>query len=145
MKEHELPENTGRLIGKLGNAINTQVNREVGQYNLTSSQVDVLNYLIHRQGQETNQRDLERQLGISNPTVTGIVQRLEAKGLIRREQSETTRSAKRLILTERALELSDIMIRGTDNLERELVKGVSDEELETFTDVLHRMLKNLGL
>ena len=52
-----------------------------------------------------NQKDIEKELDISNPTVTGILNRLEVKGLITRVPCRHDARAKNIEVTEKALEL----------------------------------------
>ena len=60
-------------------AFESRCNKNLQQYNLTQSQMDVLVYLKHHENSTVTQRDLEAGLGLKNPTITGILNRLENK------------------------------------------------------------------
>ncbi|MDK2946085.1 MarR family winged helix-turn-helix transcriptional regulator [Geotoga petraea] len=65
------------------------VKNEVKDKNLTSSQVMVIAILSHRKEMKTS--ELSKELGLSNSTVSGIVDRLEEKKLIERIRSKEDR------------------------------------------------------
>ena len=61
-------------------AFDNRFKQNLQELNLTSSQMHLLIYLdeCERNGKEVNQRDIVKLLLLSNPTVTGLLQRLEA-------------------------------------------------------------------
>lgn len=61
--------------------------REAARYDLTPAQASILMYL-EKADHPVNQRELENYFRLSNPTVTGLMKRMEAKGFIRREISQ---------------------------------------------------------
>lgn len=74
----------------------------VDKQGLTGPQLDVLNavYEMSQDGCAPSQRMLERRMYLSNPTVTGILNRLEAKGLIERTRDRQDARIKRVCLTQ---------------------------------------------
>src|SRR5215831_11696643 len=56
---------------------------------LTGPQRSVMQALVHSQGMSL--KDLSRQVGLAHSTVSGIVDRLESRGLVRRDTNETDR------------------------------------------------------
>ena len=71
-----------QLFKMVHNAMVEEFNRKVKSLELTSAQVLVLGCLDQAEENELCQKDLEEILNLSNPTITGIVKRLEAKGFI---------------------------------------------------------------
>ena len=69
-----------KIISKL---LTQNMNNSITSLDLTSSQARVLGYLCYRtQRQEkVYPRDIERHFRFTHPTVSGLLQRLEAKGL----------------------------------------------------------------
>ena len=51
-------------------------------YDLTKSQSDIIRFLCTRENEITTQKDIETYFQISNPTVTGLLNRLEQKQFI---------------------------------------------------------------
>ena len=64
--------------------MNKERNRKLKELSLTSSQADVLFYLINNYKNKINQKDIEKTFDLSNPTVHGIVKRLEMKDFIKK-------------------------------------------------------------
>ena len=81
---------------------------------------------------------------LTNPTVTGIVKRLEEKEMIARVPSEQDARYKCLHVTEKG---KDVICKsfkfGANNIEKQLSKGMTDEEVKMFKDLLYRALKNM--
>ncbi len=73
------------------------------EYKLTLSQLAVLQYLTTHDGATVGQ--LSRAVHLSQATVTGIVDRLQARGLLRRQRSVLDRRRVQLMTTPEGLEL----------------------------------------
>ena len=68
------------------------------RWNLSPSQFNILNLLYEQPGGCT-QIELSRQLIMHRSNVTGLVDRLEARGLLQRQDSQTDRRAFIVVLT----------------------------------------------
>ena len=75
---------TGFLIKQVHILQEQRLNRKFEHFGLTAAQTFTLVSLFkaREKNEKLNQKDLERILDISNPTVTGILNRLEAKDLL---------------------------------------------------------------
>ena len=69
-----------------------------GRWNLSPSQFNVLN-LLHNQNPGATQSELSRQLIMHRSNVTGLIDRLEKRGLVQRADCATDRRAYRVALT----------------------------------------------
>ena len=67
----------GFLVKQINNVFEKDLNRQLKTIGITSSQCAVLDYLFHTNEEEVNQRDVERSLNLKNPTVTGLLKRLD--------------------------------------------------------------------
>ena len=74
----------GFLIKQVHILQEQRLNKKFNRFDLTGAQVfTIINLFKAREkGERLTQKDLERILDISNPTLTGILNRLENKGLI---------------------------------------------------------------
>lgn len=84
-KAIEIVKNLKGIMDLFGKAVKS----EFKEKNLTSSQVMVIGILSHRKELKTS--ELSKELGLSNSTVSGILDRLEEKNLIERIRSEEDR------------------------------------------------------
>ncbi|MFQ9951039.1 MAG: MarR family transcriptional regulator, partial [Clostridium sp.] len=57
---------------------------------------------------------------------------------------DSDRRMKKIILTEKALEYQEQVKDGLMELEEDLVKGIPEEKLEIFLEVINRMINNLS-
>lgn len=119
-----------------------QLNTMFAQFDLTASQTFTLIYLFraHEQGRVINQREIERDMDISNPTVTGILNRLEHKGLIERKTSTKDARIKYIEVTDKALELDKVLKRKFSENEKQLVSNLTKEEVQQLARILEKIL-----
>ena len=110
-------------------------------YGLTSPQLATLREILA--GKNVSPGALASVLHLSQPTVTGILGRLEQRGLIRRERSDTDRRSTLAVATNLGKELAakaPPLLR--DNFRRELVKlpdWKQTEILSVLQQVAHMM------
>lgn len=97
-----------RLLRILHLEMKKNFNKDMESLNLTAVQCQILLFLFHQdEMQEVNQRDIERMYGLSNPTVSGILKRLEEKELIVRKICKKDGRYKKIEVTEKATELKN--------------------------------------
>ena len=76
-------------------------------------------------------------------TVTGVLQSMERNGYIIREKVPYDARLKKIILTEKAINLYNHVMQEIEKFEKRITKNVSEEELEVFIQVLNKFKKNL--
>ena len=86
----------GFLIKQINNVYEKDLNEKLKGLGITASQCAVLDYLFHTSKDEVSQRDVERHLSLKNPTVTGILKRLDEKGYIFCVPNENDRRKKKI-------------------------------------------------
>ena len=72
----------GFLFKQINNVYEKEFNNRLKRLGITSSQCEVLDFLLQSSKDEVTQRDIERALNLKNPTVTGLLKRLDEKGFI---------------------------------------------------------------
>lgn len=101
---------------------------------------------IHEQTEQKKdvfQRDLEISFGITRSTASKVVNLMVEKGLIERQSVPWDARLKKLVLTEKALEVDRLMGQDFQMVESVLSDGFSKEELDQFFDYIHRMQQNM--
>ena len=118
-----------------------QLNQIFKEFDLTASQTFSLIYLFEakRAQKEVTQKDIEREMDVSNPTVTGILNRLEHKGLIERVECPSDARVRNIVVTEKALEIDKQLQIKFREAEEELIASLSEKE----ADELQRLLKKI--
>lgn len=110
---------------------------------VTGMQGMIIGYLHRHEDQEVFQRDIEQHFKIRRSTVTGILQLMEKDGLIYRQSVERDGRLKRLMLTDKAVEVNRRIEQYLDAVDAKVIQGISEEELEMFYSLVDRMKKNL--
>ena len=89
------------------------------------------------------QKDLEEQLGIRPSSATEMIKKLEALSLIARRDDERDKRSKLIDLTDKGREVEKAIFARLCQLESEMARGVSTEDLQVFFEVLDRFKMNL--
>lgn len=133
----------GMLIKGINDQIERRANLRFRPFGLTLAQMRVLFYLRDREGERTTLRDIEEYFGVSHPTVTGILRRMEAKGLVTGEPDGADRRCRAVRLA--GSEALDMALREMppDRLEPMLTRGLSEEECRQLRRYLAVVLRNV--
>lgn len=132
---------TTRLIKLIDNSYQSEINQRLKNSKITQSQAEILIYIKVKseQGKEVNQIDLEKSLNLTNPTITGILNRLEEKGFVKRIVSIRDSRFKSVLITEQGKEELSKGKKVIDKLEKEMLNYLTvEEQIE-----LHRLLEKL--
>ena len=133
------------LLKQISLRYECECNRILSEYDLTLSLLELQHFLFTQQekGVEVNQRSIEDMLHLRNPTVTGILNRLESKGFIVRTASARDRRANIIRLTEKACRLREEVLAAADAQESVLLAGFTEEELDQLERMLRKMYGNI--
>lgn len=135
------PENsTGYLVNRLAQTITREIDRRMVDLGLTDAQWKPL--LLLQQGSCTTAADLSRVACHDTGSVTRLLDRLEGKGLIRRERSAADRRVVNLELTDEGALVAVEVPKILSNLANQVLAGFSEDEFQTFKDLLGRALEN---
>lgn len=136
----------GFRIRSLWQQIKRLMNRHLTEndgHGLTGMQFAIVSY-IARESTERDifQKDLEQKFDIRKSTVTGILNTMERDGLLLRETVPYDARLRKMILTEKALQAKENTEQVIESVETQLSKGLSQEEIVTFLDILEKISKN---
>lgn len=101
-------------------------------WNLSPSQFNVLN-LLHDHPDGLSQTELSRQLIMHRSNVTGLVDRLERRGLAQRHDLATDRRAYRVMLTTRGAALLEQILPRYYSRADEVWESISAERISQLT------------
>ncbi len=132
----------GLLFKQLSIAFENNLQHEAARYDLTPAQASILIYLA-AVDHPVNQREVEYYFKLSNPTVTGLMKRMESKGFITRAANPEDGRSKCIQLTPKALEVSSSVRTNLSALERSMMQDLTPEEEEIFHDLMVRVLKRI--
>ena len=136
-----MKSDVGYLIKSINDKLTVKVDAELKQFNLTMSQCRVFLYLSSRGGQGT-QKEIETFLGVSHPTVVGLVSRMEQNGYVMCWPCEDGRN-KNVKLTPKAEDIDKDMKKNMQAHEQKLLEPLSPEESEKLRDLLLKVVQHL--
>ncbi len=134
-------EPLGFLVHEVANAISQAYGALMAPIGLTRPQMRVLIWVDRRPG--ISQAKLSELIGISAMAMTGLLDRMEAKNLVRREEDPTDRRAKCIYLTDGALALKPEMEKLATGFGEAANRGLTTEDIATAQRVLATIKTNV--
>lgn len=107
-------------------------------FDLTSVQFAALDALFHNPG--IDQARLAEIIAYDRATIGGVVERLERKGLVRRDVSKTDRRARVLAMTPEGADLYARMRPVVEALQADILEQLSEDERQTFLSLSRKAL-----
>jgi len=141
MLREDLSRNFGFLLHDVARLMRTAYDRRIRKLGLTRAQWWVLTHLYRGNG--VTQTELADTLEIERPTLGRLLDRLEAKGWVRREHDAKDRRVWRVHLTEEVEPALRTMRTIAAELRRDALAGISPAERERFVDTLLAIKENL--
>lgn len=132
----------GRLIHDVARLRRKLLDSEMQPAGLTRSQWSVLSALA-REERAIMQSELAKRLEIGKVTLGGLVDRLEAKGFVRREPDRDDRRVKRLALTPRGRKVVAAMDDVRPVIDDIVMRGLSASARAAMGEGLALMRANL--
>ena len=147
MIHEDRPLYIGGMLRELTIAIHRNIGIELSEHELgdmKGPQSMALGYLIRASAQdEIYVKDLEKYMKIRKSTASELVSRLEKNGYVKTEKSQKDGRLKRLIVTEEGHEAHDRILQFLQEIDDRLVEGLSKEEVDTFVNLLDRLIQNM--
>jgi DNA-binding MarR family transcriptional regulator len=140
-RNYRTDDSLGHLIAQAHLAMRARLDVEVADYDLTAAQWIVL-MKLHR-GQHRNAAELAWGLNQDAGSMTRMLDRLEAKGLLRRVRSKTDRRVVELELTDEGRALAPSLSLPIVNVLNEALQDFSKEEVATLSLLLRRVTEAL--
>ncbi len=133
----------GPRLRVLLSMIDRQISASLEDMDLTCSQGHVLGFVMHQQTMPCP-RDVEEAFGLSHPTVSGLLSRLERKDFLELIPDEHDRRCKRIRLLPKGRECMDRLHDGIRKTEETMVADFTPEEKALLFQFLDRAIRNLG-
>ena len=115
----------------------------LNKVDLTASQGRLMAFVAHRGEQPTYAKDVEAELHLTHPTVSGLLSRLEQKGFVELKTDPNDRRSKRIVISPKGLSCHERMHAVILENESRIVQGFTPEEKEQFALFLQRAINNV--
>lgn len=140
------PEKTvGFEVRSLNNLIKRDVERSeiFNMCRTTGLHGWAIKYFYDNREKDIFQRDFEERFSIRRSTASKMLGLMEKKGLIERQSVSSDARLKKIVLTEKAVQLHERITQDILEREKRLLAGISPEKLEIFYEVIDTIKANL--
>jgi len=125
----------GALIKQINDRLQAELDAALKDGGITASQLRVL-VILNESDKTVTQKDIETILGVSHPTVTGLVSRLENNGFVETYFDPLDKRNKIVRLTNKSRELSQRVQFSPEIMEKRLSSNITPHEKETLIKLL---------
>lgn len=108
---------------------------------LTIGQPKVLDYLADHDG--SSQKEIAKACFLEAGSLTSILNRMEARGLIERRMLHGNRRTWYIFLTEEGKQCRDLVQDVFARIEQQAMNGISEEEFGAFMETYKKIYENL--
>jgi len=129
-------------IGRIRRAFRVEFEKRAAALDITKAQYHVLSRLWRGDGILTSV--LARDVNVTGSTLTGVLDRLESKGLIRRAASGQDRRVVEIWLTDEGRAMRKPLIKIIDDINDKALNGFSQQQQKQFLKALDKVGDNLG-
>jgi DNA-binding MarR family transcriptional regulator len=140
LKQEKASREIRDLIRQINQGFFELLSHELCNYGITVPQ-----WLVIRCLKENKQMmsDISRVVGLSNSTITGIVDRLERNGYVSRTRDQEDRRVVWVFRTEKLDQLMQSIPLLQDSYFESFLEGISEEETEAILRSLHLLAKHI--
>ncbi|MBX3586821.1 MAG: MarR family winged helix-turn-helix transcriptional regulator [Ramlibacter sp.] len=139
-KGYQAQESVGYLMRRIVSSLSQEIDRRMEDSGLTNAQWMPLMKLSS--GAANTVAELARVCEMDAGAMTRLLDRLEAKGLCRRERSSEDRRVVHLELTPEGADAAKVIPAVLSQLQNECLAGFTTEEWHTLKSLLRRVLDN---
>lgn len=134
----------GRYVHILSRQIKREIDEAVSKYNVTSVQCAVIGFIFEK-SKNTNvfAKDIESTFNMRRATVAEILALMEKNNLIERISIQEDARLKKIVLTQKSLEIKNNVSKKIIEVEKRIKRGLSKEEIEEFSRIIIKISKNL--
>lgn len=134
-------ENLGFIIGVTSTKMKNNLAKALKPYNVTHEQWTQLKWLWVKDG--ISQRELSEKSFKDQPTTTRILDKLERRGLIRRQADSVDRRVSLIYLTKEGQEIRGPLLPLSLQALEQALQGLSEQEQAQLKNLLRKIINNL--
>ena len=108
------------------------------------SQVQVIKYLMDNINKDISQKELENVLGIRKSTMSGILDTMEKRNIIKRVSSDIDRRSKIIKLSDDNIRHHREVVKKMKSINNIITKDIPSDKLDIFFEVLDMMRENMN-
>ncbi len=136
----------GFKIRMLSNLIKRDIEREKDEQGLVLPKGIngwAISYFFDHRDEDIFQKDFESEFSIRRSTASNILKTMEQNGFIKRISVESDARLKKIVVTEKAVNIHKAVLKNIAKREERLKKNLTDEEIETFLKLSDKIINNM--
>ncbi|WP_028558932.1 MarR family winged helix-turn-helix transcriptional regulator [Paenibacillus pinihumi] len=137
----ELEKYIGVIVFRAELKLKNYYQKILQPFDITVDQWEILVVLWEQEG--ITQKELSERLYKDQTNIARMLFKLEKKGFVHRVTHETDRRALRVYLTAKGREVKEEIMAPSNEAYRNTIKGLSDEEVDTFRRILSVIYRNV--
>lgn len=102
-----------------------------------------ISYFYENRKNDIFQKDFENHFSIRSSTASNILKTMENKGFIKRVSFESDARLKKIVLTDKAIEIHRKITKDIEQREKLLRTNVNDNDLQIFFKVIKQLSENM--
>lgn len=135
----------GKKIIILSAKIRRKLDNETSKYGITGVQGRILGFISHNsEKRDIFQKDIEEELDVRRSSVTSVLQLMEKNGIIERVSVSKDARLKKLVLTEKGMEIQRNVHERILELDKSLRDELSDEEFDQLVSLIDRLSNKIA-
>lgn len=139
---HEKLEHFGFLLSRVALANRNMIDRRLNALGIHRGQPPVLFTLQKHEGMSNS--EMAEFLNITPATMTNKIKRMEKAGLVVRRRDNDDERISRIYMTEKGRGIMNELKASIREIENNLLKGFSVEEISVLREMMRRMLDNIS-
>lgn len=141
MKRKE--EHISRYASILSNKIRREIDSMSFRDQFSGSEGRALHFLLANDDRDVFQKDLEEEFCLRPSSASALIRKMEQDGLITRVPVAFDGRYKKILLTEKAMQYKDDVVKGLNALETHLIGNIPKEDLEKWVQITMQLIENL--
>ncbi|MEY2925841.1 MAG: hypothetical protein RL367_318 [Pseudomonadota bacterium] len=131
------------LVRDVARMYRTLFDQKVKELGITRAQWSALAALSRHEIEGTIQSDLARELEVGKVTIGGLIDRLEASGIVERKADAHDRRIRRVFVTQKGYDVIEQMQSIGQDLYALIMKNIPLDQIHLAEEVPHEMKVNL--
>ena len=132
----------GTLLKQIHDIMEKNANNVLREQELTISQSGVLVLLDEKEGKTASFKELEKDYGVSQPTMVGILNRLVQKDFVEVLTDSEDKRIRKAHLTQKGADKCKEGYKHMNSAEEQLLKSLTDDEKMEFNRLLLKVRKS---
>ena len=135
-------------IRRLNNLIKRYIDADeifARQKDVTGTHGYILGFVRRKseEGEPVYQKNIEQAFSIRRSSATEILNAMEQNGLLMRVEDESDKRMKKIVLTQKGMDVHTKTVERLDFLDKKLIAELSENELEVLQSVINKLKNKL--